>query len=393
MKTQNPASSTAFTRPNGARPRIFAAVAVGSIALATTALGLGGGCNDIDTEDDGDGAVPATVALSSSQCQSCLIKAGKLTCWGDTPGDVTGGTPREVTLAGYPTMVAVAPDHVCALVKDKGVYCWGQNDAGQLGVAIPDPDPAMVLKQPQKSGIPSIATGLSAGTGFTCAIVNGTVKCMGGNIEGTLGNGDFSRSVDPIAVPGLATITEIGSGYAHTCALDSVGDTYCWGANDNGQSGQDKNDEYTLDHAVKVAIPKASRLMIGWETSCAFTDDGLYCWGRNNSGQFGDMNPNDGLPRKVALDGYLDIKPGASRTFGLRQTGTVDYWGLELLPMGEPISPSGISGVNNVSLISAGSNHGCGVTGGNVYCWGDNTCHQLGGVTGDIFDVAVLINL
>jgi alpha-tubulin suppressor-like RCC1 family protein len=303
---------------------------------------------------------------------------------------VTGGTPREVSLPGYPIMIATAPDHVCALVKDKGVYCWGSNDAGQLGVAIPDPDPAMVLKAPQKSGLPSIATGLSAGSGFTCAIVNGSVKCMGGNIQGTLGNLDFSRSVEPIAVPGLTTITQIGSGFAHTCALDTTGDTYCWGANDNGQCGQDK-DEQTIDHALQVPIPKATRLMIGWETSCALTSDGTYCWGRNNNGQFGDMDGNDGLPRKVALDGYLDIKPGASRVFGLRQDGTVDYWGLELTKMGQPVAPTGIHGVNNLSAISGGSNHGCGITGGQVFCWGDNTCHQLGGAPGDISAVPVRI--
>lgn len=365
-------------------------IAALSIVAAAVAVGA---CNDIDTEDDGD-EVPTTIAVSSSQCQSCLIKQGKLWCWGDSFGgdDVTGGAPREVALPGYPILVTVAPDHACALVKDEGVYCWGQNDAGQLGVAIPM-DPGETIKQPQKSGLSSTATALTSGAGFTCAIVSNVVKCMGGNIDGTLGNGDFSRSVDPVGVPGLSSIKEIGSGYAHTCALDDIGDVYCWGANDNGQSGQDKNDGQTLDHAVKVMIPRATKLMIGWETSCAFTDDGLYCWGRNNSGQFGDMAPNDGLPRKIALDGYVDIKPGASRTFALAQDGTADYWGLELSQMGEPVAPTKILGVNNISLISAGSNHGCGVTGGSVFCWGDNTCHQLGGAPGNISAVPVKINV
>lgn len=373
-------------KPSRARAPLFTALAVGAIGAG---FALVGACNDVDTEDDG--TVPSVIALTSSQCQSCLIKEGKLTCWGDAPGEeVTGGKPREITLPGYPIMIATAADHACALVKDKGLYCWGVNDAGQLGVAIPD-DPAMVLKQPQKSGIPSIATGLSAGTGFTCAIVNGAVKCMGGNISGTLGNGEFSRSVDPISVPGLTTVVEIASGYAHTCAIDSSGDTYCWGANDNGQCGQDKNGALTQDHAVQVPIPKAKHLMLGWETSCAFTDDGLYCWGRNNSGQFGDMETNDGLPRKIALEGYRDIKPGASRTFGLRQDGTVDYWGLELSQMGDAVPPTGIHGVNNLSAISGGANHGCGITGGSVFCWGDNTCHQLGGAPGDISAIPVRV--
>lgn len=374
-------------KPSRARARLLVALAIGLVGAGVASAGA---CNDVDTVDDGE--VPAVLALSSSQCQSCLIKEGKLTCWGDAPGEeVTGGTPRQITLPGYPILVATAPDHACALVKDKGLYCWGQNDAGQLGVAIPE-DPGMVLKQPQKSGVPSIATGLSAGAGFTCAIVSGAVKCMGGNIEGTLGNGDFSRSVEPVAVPGLSTVTDIASGYAHTCALDTAGDTYCWGANDNGQCGVDKDDTFTVDHATQVPIPKANKLMVGWETSCAFTDDGLYCWGRNNSGQFGDtMGGNDGLPRKVALDGYLDIKPGASRTFGLRQDGTVDYWGLELSAQGQPIPPTGIHGVNNLSQISGSANHGCGITGGSVFCWGDNTCHQLGGAPGDISAIPVRI--
>jgi alpha-tubulin suppressor-like RCC1 family protein len=374
------------------RRRRWKNAALGAAALA--ALGASAfACGDDPEEKE---PAPKVTMLSSGVCQSCYVHDGALTCWGNAAWDkMPTGMPAPVSLPAEAIDVAVGPDHVCANVWQKGVYCWGVNDAGQLGVAIPDPDPSEPITEPTKSKMSPLVTKLAAGSGFTCGIVNGAVQCMGGNIDGTLGNGDYTRSVDPIDVPGLITVVDVAAGRAHACAIDKDGDTYCWGQNDLGQAGQDKDQTDVVANAAQVMIPKADRLMLGSETSCAHTTDGdVWCWGSNQAGQFGDMEADTGLPRKTTLATYKEVALGKSRVFGLKQEGTVDYWGLEISasPSGYlPPGQEGIHGVNNVSEISAGPNHGCGISGANVFCWGDNSCNQLGGVAGNISSVPVKI--
>jgi alpha-tubulin suppressor-like RCC1 family protein len=369
----------------------LSSIKVGPRAVLVT-LGLGAlgaltiaACGGVETEDP----PPTATAIASSTCESCFLHNKTLTCWGNEKWDpMSTGKPKLITLPGTPTQVAVGSDHVCANVFQKGIYCWGINDAGQLGVAIPDPDPSVPITTPTLSKMSALATKIVAGTGFTCGIINDTVKCMGGEQPGALGNGDYTRSVDAVAVPGLISVIDVGAGLSHACVIDKSNDVYCWGANDRGQAGQDKGQTDTVANAALVMVPKADKLIIGSNTSCAHTMDGdIWCWGANDVGQMGDAMPDTGMPRKTTLASYREVAMGTSRVYGVTQNSTIDYWGLVLTSSPDTTVAPGeahIDGVNNVSAISAGPNHGCGISGANVYCWGDNTCNQLGGVSGMI---------
>jgi alpha-tubulin suppressor-like RCC1 family protein len=82
-------------------------------------------------------------------------------------------------------------------------------------------------------------TALEAGDFHTCAVLTGgTVKCWGANFSGQVGDGsiDVGR-LSPVVVPGLAGVSKVAAGAAHSCALLGGGTVRCWGSNSEGQLG------------------------------------------------------------------------------------------------------------------------------------------------------------
>ncbi|MEI2654458.1 MAG: hypothetical protein V9G12_20320, partial [Microthrixaceae bacterium] len=98
-----------------------------------------------------------------------------------------------------------------------GVWCWGANDRGQLGVgdttdrSAPTPVPGLV-------GV----TDLSVGEGHACAVGATGLQCWGGNDAGQLGNGSVIASSTPVAVP-VTSPVEVVAMELSTCARSSDG--------------------------------------------------------------------------------------------------------------------------------------------------------------------------
>ena len=150
------------------------------------------------------------------------------------------------------TRISASWEHTCADGDDGKVYCWGYNEYGQLGdgtyvwrnapVAVQAPDGVEL-------------SGVSAGANHTCAHGNdGKVYCWGDNEYGQLGDGTTTE--DPIRVPvavrAPAGITLLGvtAGGSYTCALRAAGPAYCWGSNDVAQLGTGT----TVDSSVPVFV-------------------------------------------------------------------------------------------------------------------------------------------
>ena len=71
-----------------------------------------------------------------------------------------------------------------------------------------------------------------------CALLkNKTVACWGDNIDGQLGDGKKVDSGKPVAVVGLKNIVDVSAGYRHTCAVSDLGRVYCWGRNTYYETG------------------------------------------------------------------------------------------------------------------------------------------------------------
>ena len=79
-----------------------------------------------------------------------------------------------------------------------------------------------------------------AGAKHTCARTTAqTVYCWGQNDQGQLGNGGTSKVAGPVQVqlPTGVDLVAIGAGAQHTCVVRKDGTVWCWGSNKKLQLG------------------------------------------------------------------------------------------------------------------------------------------------------------
>jgi alpha-tubulin suppressor-like RCC1 family protein len=304
----------------------------------------------------------ATQQISAGFATGCAITlqlAAK--CWGTDVGD--GGPPTTIHTTAVSTgltgVVQVSPyEGGCALSKKGTVLCWGDNTKGQLGNgtdgSTPAASPATV---PGLSNVEQI----SAGAAHVCAVVkNGGVFCWGDNGNGQIGDGSTSQRDSPTAVAGLPKTPEMVSvGYFHTCAVLKNASVFCWGANGSGQLGNASTSDSSAP--VRVKNPSAFvQVVTGEAFSCALTAaGGVDCWGDNSDGQLGN---NSTTPSKVPVGvqglsaGVLAITSGATHACAVMAvTGAVLCWGdnsADQLGIG---TSGGISKVP-VGVVALGSN-------------------------------------
>ena len=171
-------------------------------------------------------------------------------------GDTSGEMSQLLKLAlGAATVKAIAPGaaSVCLLLSDGSVKCWGRGDSGQLGTEDPDPHGTIpytfVGLLPIPLGAGRKATALTAGALHVCVLLDdATIKCWGDNKYGQLGIGRNTPTVgdtpgtmgDNLKVVDLGagrTAKQVVAGENHTCALLDNGTIKCWGRNAEGELG------------------------------------------------------------------------------------------------------------------------------------------------------------
>lgn len=193
-----------------------------------------------------DDHVFSTVTTGLSH--GCGIRAtdGAALCWGNAGsgrlgnGETTGefSTPQLVSGDLEFSTISGRSGHTCALTVDGAGYCWGSAISGRLGNNVTADD--FPTPQPVVGGL--TLTGIAAGNLGGCAIaVGGAAYCWGSSASGRLGNGDDSGTIyaAPVLVLGNHVFTETTAGVSfgsHACAVSAEGG-FCWGANSNGTLG------------------------------------------------------------------------------------------------------------------------------------------------------------
>ena len=177
--------------------------------------------------------------------------------------------------------------HTCGLTTAGDVYCWGNNEVGQLGRGTTGNSEFLPLKVPGLSNVTSISVGMA----HTCAIVKSkNVYCWGQNGNGKLGTGDLEQRNSPTLVKDLDNVKQISANRLATCAVVDSGAAYCWGDNQSGQLGIGAEGSVSVPTLVKN-LTQVKQISISYMHACAVVGDGdLYCWGNNDDLQLGLAN-------------------------------------------------------------------------------------------------------
>lgn len=344
----------------------------------------------------------ALVVSAASGCGTDADdKASQAVDAGVKDGLIDGAVDTWVQPPPAPIEVAVGSAHVCARIDDGSVACWGSNAKGQLGIgATPSGGPADLHPTPESLGAVGKMSALHAAWSQTCARTQeGNWRCWGHNDKGQLGNGkdqvvygvdQLAAEIKPDDVPALNGVQFLAMGKQHGCTIKSDKRVWCWGANTDGQLGNNKPTDSRTPDFVKMAAG-AVAVTAGEAHSCAVMKDGqVWCWGRGEAGQLGSgAKVSAPSPQLVkGLDDAEKLVAGRAHTCALRKGGSVSCWGEgakgQLGAGASEASASAleVTGLGGVTALVAGADHTCALleTGG-LRCWGDNVSGQLG-VTG-----------
>ena len=212
------------------------------------------------------------------------------------------------TLTKKWSIVSNGYNHTCAIDSNAKAYCWGYNNYGQLGnnSTTDSSVPVAVNTSGVLSGKTLVA--IYSGGYHTCVLdSDGKVYCWGENNYGQLGNNSTTSSTVPVAVntSGVLSgkvLTNISVGYAYTCAIDSTGKAYCWGLNEFGRLGDNTETQRNVPVAVYDAGVLSGKTLVavsaGDAHGCVIdSNGGTYCWGNNYNGQLGgNSNTNSYVP-------------------------------------------------------------------------------------------------
>jgi alpha-tubulin suppressor-like RCC1 family protein len=383
--------------------------------------------DDTSTERDVPTRVPGAwraVAASSSDDHTCAIATdGSAWCWGDDGWGQLGDGLTSNSLSPLPTRlqlatIAVGDNFSCGTDAAGQVTCWGDGRYGQLGALAAAPAP---------TGLGIAASRLAIAGAQTCVISAGALSCTGRNALGQLASAPGEAHV-PVRSDTRTDWTAIVAGGTHACGVTSGGATWCWGINDEGEVG----DGTLLDRqlpvaggggglASLVAGPRTTigvaangsawlwgcdyagnsnnptpeqlamtgwgREAVGYEHTCGMLGSTIYCRGDNTYGQLGD-GTTTASSNTLVPGSWSAVAAGTNTTCAIATAGgAVSCWGdgdSGEIGNGGTIAVSSptSTGLMGATTVAVGSEFACAivgtVAGGSLYCWGSNSCGQLG---------------
>ncbi len=232
-----------------------------------------------------------------------VLSDNSMWCWGkNDEGELGDGTGSTSSIPVGPVATDVKKmfhggDVHCYIATSGKAYCSGEGSNGELGDGLSSQSDSYV----EVKDIDEVVEMSIIGRGDTEAICalreDGSVWCWGENTYGQLGDGTNIDKNIPTNVAGISGIVKILGGRYHFCGLKSDGSAWCWGRNNQGQLG----DGTTTDRSTPIKVQDSSgdlnslsQLGVGENHSCALKNDGTtWCWGDNVNQQLGDGTTTD----------------------------------------------------------------------------------------------------
>ncbi|AGH96964.1 RCC1 domain-containing protein [Micavibrio aeruginosavorus] len=230
---------------------------------------------------------------------------------------------------------------------------------------------------------PEDAPDISAGFGFGCSVYGGWLYCWGNNANARTGlNTTTGSTMVPTQVGADSDWTDVSAGYDHACGVRS-GRLYCWGSNGNYQTAQGTTSGSTMVPTQVGAATDWTAVQVGDNFSCGLRSPGaLYCWGANNQGATGQgtTSGNTATPTQVGVaTDWMFLGTGSYFICGGRSNGALYCWGWNQYgetglntTAGYTTTPTQVGTDTGWTSVAGGTYSGCGVRSGQLYCWGYN---------------------
>ncbi|XP_047196022.1 probable E3 ubiquitin-protein ligase HERC4 [Hippoglossus stenolepis] len=232
---------------------------------------------------------------------SLLSDTGSVLCVDTTRPPFTPRPMKE--LCNIPVcQVACGSQHSVALTNDGRVYTWGQDSRGQLGLGQGKPFANSPQQLRSLSSTPLVHVAAGGEQSFALS-VSGGVFGWGRNDRGQLGLGDTTDRRTPAPVKGLnmkGTI-HISCGKDHTATLTKDGAVFTFGSGQFGQLGHNSfTDQLRPRLVAELLGAKVTEIACGLHHTLVSTDaKKVYSFGCGEQGQLGhggESHPSVPLP-------------------------------------------------------------------------------------------------
>lgn len=351
--------------------------------------------------------------LAAGGQTACVIQAGDAVCWsinnlnnqlGKTADEWEQGPVSVQGLAAPVTGIDVGYDFGCVVLDTGQIQCWGYNQRGQVGGGTPTQRDIPLTVRGVISPT-SIAMGGWPSSIFTCAAVDGKLRCWGDGSGIIFGSDDVRQSGIPVDAPRFSSpVKELAGGIQYVCALQENGAVHCWGTGFNGQLGNGGTEPAMTPVQVIGLTGGVTQLVGGTSHMCALTDAGkVLCWGANSDGQvgIGDVSETATPETPPGLeDGVVAIFASNSSTCALLEDGTASCWGTNYSGrLGDGTdkqrnAPTPVTVLQDAIVdLAMGNSHTCALLeDGATQCWGGNWYGQLGdGTASDALTTTVVV--
>ena len=321
--------------------------------------------------------------IAAASQHSCAIVGGggvpegTAFCWGaNTVGQLGNPAVPWASVASVPVPVsgghtfvsiAVGDYSSCAVTASGEAYCWGDNDAGQLG------DGSTVDRAaPVRVVTTLVFRAVALGGAMTCGLTgDGAAYCWGRASGATMPT--------PTLVPGGMQFAELTGGSGFVCGRTTAGRAYCWGTG------------FANEWAPTTPTPPPGNLLFSqigagpYHVCGVAMADGLgYCWGQIYEHPLGSAIPDGKRETPVAIPGglrFTSVSAGGGFTCGVTTSASVCIGGSNLSNSDGGSSPRAIprEDLHRFVSISSGWSHACAIdVNGGGWCWGRNSEGQVG---------------
>lgn len=224
-----------------------------------------------------------------------LDDVGTLWSWGMNVNGLLGRSserlfernPSGLDAVHDVVQVVTGESHVLVLDRRGGVWAWGANAAGQLGLGHLE-----AVGRPTRLNFDAPIKSLAAGDTHSLAIdERGRVYAWGSNHHGQLGPIDASVSTmkwsaTPLRLKLGFKPVQMDAGMHFTVALSPMGDVYAWGWNGFSQLA-----DATISASSKPlrvnGLSRVRMLSAGASHVLAVSDQTLWAWGDNRNSTCG----------------------------------------------------------------------------------------------------------